>query len=168
MMKLVNIINIILTFLVCQSAPSFFILTCLSLLILSCKSKVLQSAVYFCYTNSCKINFSLTAARDPRRHHLQPTVLIVQVSISSIMWDFWSFFLFSWYKCHNIMCRQAHTSVSVSSLQWTALEGGKTKSGFFACHQFIFPCTPLPSSSSLIGVKRQEPAQLTQAPQSTT
>lgn len=120
MMKLVNIINIILTFLVCQSAPSFFILTCLSLLISSCKSKVLQSAVYFCYTNSCKINFSLTAARDPRRHHLQPTVLIVQVSISSIMWDFWSFFFLvdinaiiscadkPTHQCQSAVCNEQH------------------------------------------------------------
>lgn len=81
-MKLVNIINIILTSLICPPFPSYFVVVYLFLLILN------EVPIFFNDRNPALMNFSPAAVRDHRRHHLQPTVHIAQVGITVILFHF--------------------------------------------------------------------------------
>ncbi len=91
LMKLVNIINIILTPLVCQSFPSYFVVMCLFVLILNLKR---PKMMFLPDQSPALMIFSLAAAREHRRHHLQLTAHIAQVSITVILFHFMTPFLF--------------------------------------------------------------------------
>lgn len=168
--SLLTSFNIILTSLVCQSFPSYFVVMCLFLLILTYASKVPQNAVLSLMKILLLWTFSLGAARDHRKHLPQPTAHIAQVSIAAVLFRFMTSFFFLNKSFSAIMScadKPTHQCQSTVCNEQCWRERKQSQASLLVIGSYFLTVLS-PSTSTLIGDKRGEPAELAQAPQSTT